>query len=105
MNLKNPFRADKSHLHHLIVRKKISPVTAVLFLWSLSALFGAAGLILANSTSGTYLIFALYASLFLSLFAASLTWRRRRVRIPGRMDAYEAAQQPHDATVAKLRTQ
>jgi UDP-GlcNAc:undecaprenyl-phosphate GlcNAc-1-phosphate transferase len=77
VSLKNPFKADKGHLHHLIVRKKISPMHAVLFLWSLTVVFGGLALMLAERTSAPYLVVALGAVLLLGLFAESLTWRRQ----------------------------
>ena len=84
---KNPFHADKTHLHHLIVRKKISPVHAVLFLWSLTAVFGGIALILAERTAAPYLAVALSATLLLGLFAESLTWRRQ-ARWAARWETY-----------------
>lgn len=75
-NGKNPFRGDTLHLHFLIVEKNISPVYVTLLFWSLTALFGIIALALINSTSWSYLVFVLCASLLLCLFSFSLTRRR-----------------------------
>jgi UDP-GlcNAc:undecaprenyl-phosphate GlcNAc-1-phosphate transferase len=104
VNHRNPFKADKSHLHHLIVRKKISPVAAVVLLWSVTAVFGGTALALAPATSGMYLAIVLFASVLLSFFAVSLTWRRRTQR-SWRLGVYEAANRRTETSIAKLGTQ
>ncbi len=72
---KNPFKADTSHLHYLIVRKGVSQSAAVVALWSMTAVFGCMGLYLVAGPSVSYLVWFAYASLFMGLFTASLAWK------------------------------
>ncbi len=83
LNGKNPFQADRLHLHYLILEKNISAVTVVLLFWFVTVLFGGIALTVAK-TSAQYLIVVLYASLLLSLFAVSLT-RKRQTPEEGRL--------------------
>lgn len=76
-NLKNPFKADKTHLHHLLVRRGLSSLNTVIFLWSLSIFFGLMAILMIKRTSTPYLFIALLISLILSIFADSLIRRRR----------------------------
>lgn len=76
-NLKNPFKADKTHLHHLLVRRGVSSVSAVIFLWGLSIALGATAMLLIRRTSTSYLIITLLVSLVFSFFADSLVRRRQ----------------------------
>ena len=73
LNRKSPFHADNLHLHYLMVQRDISPVNAVLLLWSMAAACGVIALVLAERTSASYLLVVTYASLFLGFFAFSLT--------------------------------
>lgn len=92
MNGKNPFQADRLHLHFLIVEKNISPVNVALMFWSLTAIFGAIALTLTNKTSTPYLTVVLYASLLLSLFAVSMKQRRQtHTHKEGRLKALRPA--------------
>ena len=75
VNRKNPFHADKSHLHHLIVRKGFSNTSTVILLWALMLLFGSVAVLLVGRTSTTYMVIILSCSLFLSLFADALARR------------------------------
>lgn len=75
-NLRNPFIADKSHLHHLIVRRKVSSSRTVASLWLLTALFGILALIMLSHSSILYAIVILCSSLLLSFFAEALAKRR-----------------------------
>ncbi len=77
-SLKNPFQADKTHLHHLIVRRKFSSSGSVAFLWGLTALFGVFALVLMRSTSTSFAIVILCSSLVLSFFADALSKRQRQ---------------------------
>jgi UDP-GlcNAc:undecaprenyl-phosphate GlcNAc-1-phosphate transferase len=77
LNGKNPFKADNLHLHYLILNKQISPTHVTLLFWSLTALFGCLALALKSSTSESYLLAFLTASLLLSLFANKLMKKRR----------------------------
>jgi len=70
---KNPFKADTNHLHHLLLKAGCSHRKSVLLLWSITALFGlAAMLIHSRGTSTPYLIAVLTGSIFLSIFADAL---------------------------------
>lgn len=77
LNGKNPFQADHLHLHYLIVKKQIPPVTVVLMFWLVTLLFGGIGLTMSTQASAQYLVIVLYASALLTLFAASLTPSRQ----------------------------
>jgi hypothetical protein len=75
---KNPFRADKSHLHHLLVRKGLSPAITVLVLWAFCALAGFAAFVMREQRSLPFLLAVFYGSLVLSLSAMALAWRERK---------------------------
>jgi UDP-GlcNAc:undecaprenyl-phosphate GlcNAc-1-phosphate transferase len=77
-NLKNPFRADKTHLHHLLIRKGLSSIKAVIFLWSLCVVLGLLAILMIKRTSTPYLVVALLSTLILSFFSNSLIYRRRK---------------------------
>lgn len=100
---RHPFQADKSHLHHLLVRSKISPVTAVLLLWATTAVFGVTGLLMLTKSLEAALAFVLYACLLLSFFAISLTWRRR-ARKGVQEELHEVVRGQTDTQLAKFRT-
>ena len=76
-SIKNPFKADKTHVHHLLVRRGVSPVSAVIFLWALSAFLGGIAILLLRRTSTSYLVATLLASLIFSFYADSLVRRRQ----------------------------
>ncbi|MBI1810655.1 MAG: undecaprenyl/decaprenyl-phosphate alpha-N-acetylglucosaminyl 1-phosphate transferase [Nitrospirae bacterium] len=76
-SIKNPFKADKTHVHHLLVRRGVSPVSAVIFLWTLSAFLGGYAILLIRRTSTSYLVVTLLVSLLFSFFADSLVRRRQ----------------------------
>lgn len=75
-NMKNPFKADKTHLHHLLVRRGFSSVSTVIFFWSLTFICGLTAILIIKRTSTPYLFVVLSSSLILSLFADSLSRRR-----------------------------
>lgn len=77
LNGKNPFQADNLHLHYLIVAKNISPAKVSLLFWSVTTVFGGIALSLTTTTSESYLLVVLCASVFLGLFAASHTQQRK----------------------------
>jgi UDP-GlcNAc:undecaprenyl-phosphate GlcNAc-1-phosphate transferase len=76
-NLKNPFKADKTHLHHLLIRKGVSSIKTVIFIWSLSIVFGLIAILAIKRTSTPYLVLSLLGSLILSFYADSLGRRKR----------------------------
>ncbi len=77
---KNPFKADKGHLHHLLVRTRMSSTTAVVLLWGFTIASGINGLVMLNKTSMPFLVTALYGALFLGLFTETLVLRKARKR-------------------------
>jgi UDP-GlcNAc:undecaprenyl-phosphate GlcNAc-1-phosphate transferase len=89
MKKKNPFHADKGHIHHLIMRNRISALKTVIILWSLSAVFGGVGLFLSSRTADDLLVFSLYSALFMSFFTMSLAWRRRQAQDKNRPPLYD----------------
>lgn len=76
---KNPFHADKIHLHHLFIRNGISPVVTVTIFWIVSCLFGILSVVLVRRSSTPYLVVVLAVSLAMSLFAESMS-RRKKMR-------------------------
>lgn len=76
---KNPFHADKIHLHHMFIRKGFSPVVTVMIFWVLSCLYGIIAVVLVRRSSTPYLVVVLVVCLFMSLFAESMS-RRKRVK-------------------------
>jgi UDP-GlcNAc:undecaprenyl-phosphate GlcNAc-1-phosphate transferase len=75
---KNPFQADKGHLHHLLVRRGVSSPRTVVLLWSLSALCGLIALGLAEKPSSSIFVAVCYGTVFLSAFVVMLARRRRK---------------------------
>ena len=71
---KNPFHADNLHLHYLILQK-LSPLNAVLLLWSATAIAGGTALLMLGMSSAPYLSAVLYGSLVLAGLAGALTRR------------------------------
>jgi UDP-GlcNAc:undecaprenyl-phosphate GlcNAc-1-phosphate transferase len=78
LNLKNPFRADKSHLHYLIVRRNISSVVAVTFLWAVTAAFGITALVMIEKPSLSYLVLVLYCAVITGTLTEALVWRQKK---------------------------
>jgi UDP-GlcNAc:undecaprenyl-phosphate/decaprenyl-phosphate GlcNAc-1-phosphate transferase len=79
---RNPFKADMNHLHHLLVKAGHSQRKSVIFLWSLSGLFGLAALaLISRGTSMPYLAVVLGAAFVLNMFADSLIRRQARMRL------------------------
>jgi len=78
LNRKNPFRADKGHIHHLLVRKGLSAPRTTSLLWIITALCGIAALALIAKSSLSIFIAVCYGTLLLSMLASMLAWRRRR---------------------------
>lgn len=77
-NLKNPFKADKTHFHHLLVRKGFSSKIAVIAIWVLTSIFGAISFMIFYRTSTPYLFIFLLSSLILTLFIDSISKPRTR---------------------------
>lgn len=87
---RNPFVADKTHIHHLMNRKGFSKRRTVITLWSLTFACGAGAMLLVGKTFTLYLIVALSASLLLALFMESLTKRERTRSVRLRLVNVEA---------------
>jgi len=77
LRVKNPFKADKIHLHHLFVRRGFPPTKTVLLFWSLTIVFGLIATMMINNTFIPYIIVALSICAFLSLLAESMGRSRR----------------------------
>lgn len=80
LKLKNPFRADKGHFHHLLVRRKVSQTNTVILLWLVSLGFGASALTMVQKTSMSFLIVAIFGVLFLGLSSELLARMMARKR-------------------------
>jgi len=68
----NPMRADRSHLHHLLLYKGYSVELSVPMLWALDGLLGGLGFLLwhLGASSGLILL------VFIALLAAKMVWLR-----------------------------
>ncbi len=75
---KNPFLPDMTHLHHLAVKNRFSSKGAVVFFWSLTALFGFIALLMLmfNKSSLPYMVISLFSAFLLSVFANTLTMKK-----------------------------
>ena len=71
-NRKNPFRADHSHLHYLLVVHDVSSVNVSLLYWALTALLGVTALVLGGASAPCLSVVANTAVL-LGLLASRLT--------------------------------
>lgn len=77
---KNPFQADKTHLHHLLVRKALPPTSAVIFIWTMTLIFGFTSLILLGQNAMAFVMVILLVCILLSFYINILTLRPRRRR-------------------------
>jgi UDP-GlcNAc:undecaprenyl-phosphate GlcNAc-1-phosphate transferase len=80
-NFKNPFKADKTHFHHLLVRKGFSSKMTVILIWVLTAIFGTICFMIFYRTSTPYLFVFLLSSLILTLFIDSISKPKTRRKI------------------------
>ena len=79
-NGRSPFKADTTHLHHLLLNRGF-PVTGIAtLLWSLTLILGVTAVLLLKRTSMPYLMIVLGTSLLFSIFANSLVKERARVK-------------------------
>lgn len=62
------FKADKGHLHHRLLERGLSQRQAVLFLYSVSGVFGMGALAIGDN-GGKYSLFALAAAAFILLYS------------------------------------
>ncbi len=79
-NGRSPFKADTTHLHHLLLNKGLSVTGISTLLWSLTVMQGVTAVLLIKRTSMPYLMIVLGTSLLFSIFANSLTKEQTRVR-------------------------
>ena len=68
---KNPFRADRTHLHHLMIRRGFSSVKTVIIFWSTTLLLGILALLLMKETSMPYAVMILAGTVVLTYSAQS----------------------------------
>ncbi len=80
---RNPFKADKSHLHHLFVRRGVHSTVTVVIFWVISALAGGTALAMREHHSAAFLKVVFAGIVILSIVAISLGWRSRRVQSAG----------------------
>jgi len=84
LNGRNPFRADTTHLHHLLLARGFSVTGITTMLWSLTLVLGITAVLLIKRTSMPYLMVVLGSSLLFSIFANALVKERARVESMGR---------------------
>jgi UDP-GlcNAc:undecaprenyl-phosphate GlcNAc-1-phosphate transferase len=78
LNGRNPFKADTTHLHHLLLARGFPVTGIVTMLWSLTLVLGITAVLLINRTSMPYLMVVLGTSLLFSIFANALVRERAR---------------------------
>src|SRR5271157_2934509 len=99
-NGRSPFKADTSHLHHLLLNRGL-PVTGIAtLLWSLTLIQGVTAVLLIKRTSMPYLMVVLGTSLLFSVFANSRVKDRTRA---GRVDKPATRSITRSAQVQRLR--
>ena len=99
-NGRSPFKADTSHLHHLLLNRGL-PVTGIAtLLWSLTLIQGVTAVLLIKRTSMPYLMVVLGTSLLFSVFANSLVKDRTKA---GRVDKPATRSITRSAHVQRLR--
>jgi UDP-GlcNAc:undecaprenyl-phosphate GlcNAc-1-phosphate transferase len=70
---KHPFRADKTHLHHLMMRSGINPNHVVKIIWILSALMSALAFVLYRFDGWIMLLIYLIFIAFLGVYVENLS--------------------------------
>ncbi len=99
-NGRSPFKADTTHLHHLLLNRGL-PVTGIAtFLWSLTVIQGVTAVLLIKRTSMPYLMVVLGTSVLFSIFANSLVKDRTRA---GHIDKPATRSITRSAQVQRLR--
>jgi UDP-GlcNAc:undecaprenyl-phosphate/decaprenyl-phosphate GlcNAc-1-phosphate transferase len=94
-NGRSPFKADTTHLHHLLLARGLPVTGIVTLLWSLTLIQGVTAVLLIKRTSMPYLMVVLGTSLLFSVFANSLVKehaRARRVNKPTARPVTKSAQ-------------
>ncbi len=77
---KNPFSADKTHFHHILVRLGICDKKAVVLLWALSLIFCVSAFVLKREDGWELLLFLLSSVCIMSVFLAMLLDIKRSIR-------------------------
>lgn len=73
LNKKHPFKADKTHLHHLMMRSGIHPNHAVKIIWVLSALMSALAFVLYRFDEWIILVVYLIFITFIGVYVENLS--------------------------------
>jgi UDP-GlcNAc:undecaprenyl-phosphate/decaprenyl-phosphate GlcNAc-1-phosphate transferase len=79
-NGRNPFKADTTHLHHLLLGHGLPVTGIVTLLWSLTLILSVTAVLLIQRTSMPYLVVVLGTSLLFSVLANSLVKERSKIR-------------------------
>ncbi|MEN8263535.1 MAG: MraY family glycosyltransferase [Nitrospirota bacterium] len=72
INRKSPFRPDKTHLHHLMMRSSIPPQRVVNVIWTFSALMSVLAFVLYRVEAWVLLVVYCIFAAFLGLFVENL---------------------------------
>jgi len=72
LNKRHPFRADKTHLHHLMARSGIQPNNVVKIIWLLAILMSSIAYLFRRFDSWVLLVICLCAAVMLSIFIEKL---------------------------------
>ena len=99
-NGRSPFKADTTHLHHLLLSRGLSVTGISTLVWSLTVIQGVTAVLLVKRTSIPYLTIVLGTSLLFSIFANSLAREQRRAR---NVDLEQARPVTRTAQVHRLR--
>lgn len=78
MKSKNPFKADKIHIHHLLVRRIYTPLQTVMFIWGLCLFFGVTATLILRQGSTPFLVVGILSFVMLSLYTDILSRMKRK---------------------------
>lgn len=73
MNRKHPFRADKTHLHHLMIRSGVHPNHVVKVMWLLSSLMSVLSFVLYRFEHWVMLLIYIIFASFLGIYVENLS--------------------------------
>ena len=71
----SPFLADRSHIHHRLIKLGFSELGIVVYLYGLTQLFTVIAICLGSSDNGIYILFLL-GSFFMSFFTFTILQKR-----------------------------
>jgi UDP-GlcNAc:undecaprenyl-phosphate GlcNAc-1-phosphate transferase len=77
---RNPFHADKTHLHHLLLRVGVCDKKIVAFLWFMNLMFGASAIALRNQPGWLLLLFLVNGLAIMGIFIMVLIEARKGKR-------------------------